>query len=271
MKESFLIFVLFLYVSCGYLPLGGDGQNDCSFRVDRGFVVKWRELPIPVYIHQSVSNISRKNFVYAMDMWNESWNYHTGRGRLFELIGEVQMIYVPTKNDPGDGINILFLDRQNNFLAVHQQGTTHIRNSFGGAIYEGDIIINNIHYEYHYETDVFDYSVYTKVPQLSTKRSFASTSPKTFWTQFLYAFQSFLDFFAFWKEKHFRVPAAKTPQFSNKKVDFISLSLHELGHLAAMVHIDNVSSIMNSHLKKGQIRRDIGEIELSKLACGYTQ
>ena len=271
MKRIFLLFILFLCASCGYTDLEGghDGHNNCYFRLDRGFVVKWKELPVPVYIHESVPEIARNNFIYAMDMWNESWNYHTGEGRLFELVGEVQLDQLPNKEDDGDGINVMFVDSNAKLLKSVQQGSTHIRNYFGGYIYEGDIIVNNIHYTYHYERESFDYSAYTKVPELSTGRSLASTSPESFWKQFLYVFRSFLNFFTFWKKDSSRFPAARQLKISNKQVDFISLALHELGHLAAMVHIDHTLSIMNSKLKKGQIRRDIGEIELQNLACGY--
>lgn len=269
MRSVFFFFVVFLCVSCGYAGLEGGGQNECYFRVDRGFVVKWKELPVPVYIHESVSDLARNNFVYAMDMWNESWNYYTGKGRLFELMGEVQLERTPNKKDDGDGVNVLFIDRREKILTPVQQGSTHIRNYFGGTIYEGDIVVNNIHYKYYYEQKSFDYSVYTKVPELSTQRSLASTSPESFWRQFLYAFRSVLNFISFWKDKASRFPAAREPPISKKEVDFISLALHEFGHLAAMVHIDHTLSIMNSKLKKGQIRRDIGELELKNLACGY--
>lgn len=269
MKGFFLFSVLFLCVSCGDIFFGEGTRNECHFRVDRGFAVKWRQLPVPIYMHEAVPDISRDNFIYAMDIWNESWNYRTGKGRLFEMVGEgIQIDHVPHKKAPEDGVNILFLDRQHKILSPVQQGVTHLRNNFGGAIFEADIILNNVNYTYYYEKGDFDYSVYTKVSKLSSRRSLASTSSESFWKQFLYAFQSLLDFLTFWKKEDSRTPARKL-QISKKEVDFISLALHELGHVAALVHIDHVPSIMNSKLSKGQIRRDIGEIELSKLVCGY--
>lgn len=269
MKNIVLFTILFLCTSCGLSNFQGAGQNKCNFRVDRGFVVRWGELPVPIYIDESVPSITRKNFIYAVDMWNESWNYYTRKGNLFELIGEVSVDTIPGKEDSGDGINILFLDKEHNILLTKQQGSTHIRNYFGGSIIEGDIVVNNVDYQYFYETESFDYFVYTKVPKLSTSRSFASSSPQSFWNKFLYAFQSFLDFISFWKKKKMRAPTATIPKISKRQVDFISLSLHELGHLAGMVHIENQDGIMNSGLRKGQIRRDIKNIELASLACGY--
>ena len=109
------------------------------------------------------------------------------------------------------------------------------------------------------------------MPKLSTERFLASTSPESLWKEFLYVFKSVLNFFTFWKSKNERSPTARKVPISNKEVDFISLALHELGHLGAMVHIEDTPSIMNPKLSRGQIRRDIGEIELSKLACGYSK
>ena len=270
MKIGFLSFIVFAFVSCGFQGLETGTKDACHFRVDRGFSVKWESLPILVYIHESVPDISRKNFVYAIDMWNESWNYYTGKGLLFDLVGEVQLKHVPGKNAPDDGVNVFFLDRKYKILSAHQQGSTHVRNYFGGSIYEADIILNSIDYELYHERGFFDYSVYTKVPKLSTERFLASTSPESFWGHFLYAFKAVLKFFTFWKkDEEKRSPSARKVPISKREVDFISLSLHELGHLAAMVHIENTPSIMNPKLSRGQIRRDIGEIELSNLACGY--
>ena len=274
MKKYFLLCFCFLFVSCGgYVGHhGGGGAQSCHFRVDRGFIVRWSELPIPIYIHASVSDISRKNFVYSLDIWNEAWNYHTGgRGRLFELIGEVQQEYNPAdQSDSGDGVNILFLDNEHEFLTPEKQGVTHVRNYWGGAIYDGDIIINDIHYDLFYERSSVDYSEYTSVPALSTARSLASSTPDSFWKKFVYVFKSFLNFFSsFWKKKPARIPTAKKSRISAKQVDFISLSIHELGHLAGMEHITSAESIMNPMLERGKIRRNIKDLELSSLACGY--
>ena len=267
--KNFFFLISFFLLSCGYTGLETGERDACSsFRIDRGFIVKWRELPIPIYIDDSVPSLSKKNFIYAVDMWNQSWNYYTGKGYLFEIIGEVQVNYVPGKDEDGDGYNMFYLDSRQRILNSKQQGTTHIRNAFGGGIVEGDIIINNIHFSYHYEKESFDYSVYTKVPELSTKRSLASTLPRSFWQQFLYAFQSFLDFLNFWKKEKVRFPAA-VPKISKNRVDAISLYLHETGHLGALGHEVTKKSVMNPGLKKGEIRRNITETELSKIACGY--
>ena len=267
MIKMFLYFVLFLCVSCGYVGVGEWEENSCNFRVDRGFVVKWKDLPIPLYIHNSTPEQARENFIYAVDMLNESWNYYSGKGLLFELIGEVETA-IPTRENSEDDINIFFVDQEHGLLSPMQQGSTLTRNYFGGTMYEADIVVNNIHHRYHYETGDFDYSTYTNVPKLSTSRLLASTSSRSFWQQFLYAFQSFLDFFSsFWKKKKGRIPAAREPQIPNNKIDAISLCLHELLHLSALLH--DTDGIMQETLAAGTIRRNITERELSKLACGY--
>ena len=268
MKKFVIFLAPFLLLSCGYTGLQTGTQDHCNFRIDRGFSVKWRELPIPVYIDDSVPEISKKNFHYAIDIWNQSWNYHTGKGYLFEIIGEVQVDYVPGKDEDGDGYSMFYLDTKQKMLTSKQQGTTHIRNAFGGGIVEADIIINGIHFEHHYERKPIDYSVYTRVPELSTKRSLASTLPQSFWQQFLYAFQSFLDFITFWKKKKLRLPAA-IPKIPRDKVDAISLYVHEGGHLGALRHIVTEESVMNPGLARGEVRREVTELEVSKLACGY--
>ena len=274
MKKISVFSFFFFFVACGdYRDLQKETQNACYFNVKYGFVVKWDQLPIPIYVHESTPRLSRDNFVYAMDMWNESWNYYTqGGGRLFELVGDANMEYIPSNlDDGGDGINIFFLDRKHKILRSHQQGSTQIRNYFSGSIVEADIIINNVNYRYFYEKEDFDHSAYTNVPKLSTARSLASTVNLSFWKRFVYSFNTFLDFLAFWERKHKRFPAAKKVPISNKQVDFLSLSLHELGHVAAVTHIEDRNSIMYFELEKGQIRRNISDIELANLACGYLQ
>ena len=60
-----------------------------------GFVVQWPELPVPIYIHESVPELPRKNFLYSIDMLNSAWNYHSGKGRLFEVIGTIKTTKYP--------------------------------------------------------------------------------------------------------------------------------------------------------------------------------
>ncbi len=264
-------FWLFLFLcSCGYMGERFEGEvTPCYFRVDRGFVVKWRELPIPAYIHESVPKLARQNYIYSLDMLNEAWNYYSGKGRLFELVGDIPTDDIPFKGE--DGINVFFVDRKHKVLNPGQQGTTRVRNYFMGDIYEADIIVNNIHFKYYYEKEPFDYSLYTKVPELSSQRSFASTSPRSFWKGFLYAFEYFLNFLSFWNKKSDeRDISSAVPKIPARKVDAISLNLHELLHVTGLTHDDsNENNILYPSLPLGQVRRNIAEKELSRLACGY--
>ena len=251
-------------------PGGGSfDANECDFRVDRGFVVKWSQLPVPLYVHRDVSSAASKNFSYAVDIWNESWNYHTGgRGRLFDIVGELLDSSVSPDEDEAsnDEINMLFLDTEKGLLLPKQQGSTFIRNYLGGSIFDADITINGVDYKFYYEDKPFDYSVYTKVPKLSTGRFLASTVSESFWSRFLGLVWSF------WKlitKKPTRTISA-SHRISKREIDSISLYVHELGHLAGLVHIEiSRNNIMYPHLAYGQIRRDIGPRELTSLACTY--
>ena len=256
-------------ISCGYTTVEDLGHpNNCHFRVHNGFIIKWQELPIPVYTHISLSALARKNFIYAVDIWNESWNYYTGQGALFEFMGDTDVHYNP-QNRNDDGINILYMDKRHYFLSENKQATTYTQNIFGGLMVEADIIFNGIHHKWFYEKEAFDYSAYTKVPALSTGRYLASTSPETFWQRFLSAYTKVLDFFSFRRQPNRRTPSSEEVQIGKKETDFISVGVHELGHHAGLGHIDDQLSIMNTKLAEGQIRRDIGELALSSLACGY--
>lgn len=54
-----------------------------------------------------------------------------------------------------------------------------------------------------------------------------------------------------------------------KFVDMESLLLHELGHLLGLAHNDNASSVMNTYLDYGQIRREIKDVDKESLSCEY--
>ena len=267
---TILLCFCLLLLSCGYTTISDLGSPDnCRFRADRGFIIKWRDLPIPIYTHTSLPPLTRKNFIYALDIWNEAWNYHTSRGPLFELMGGTDVHYNPLQEGAWDEINIIYLDQKYYFLDKEKQATTYTNNAFGGIMLEADIIFNGIHQKWYYEKEDFDYLAWTKVPALSTARYLASVSTESFWKRFLYAFQGALDFLAFWRKKMERVPSSDRSNIGRNESDFISVAIHELGHHAGLGHIDDRKSIMNTRLLVGTTRRDIGEFELASLACGY--
>jgi len=253
------------------INLGGGGleTNACDFRVDRGFTVKWSSLPVPLYVHNEVHSAAYKHFVYAVDIWNESWNDSTlGSGRLFEIMGEQSLSFSPADEEASnDKKNMLFLDTDMGLLLPKQQGSTFIRNYWGGSIFDADITINGVDYRFYYEDGPIDYFVYTKVPKLSAERFLASTVSDTFWSRFLGFFKALWYFLI---QKPTRTLSSSRSGISKREVDLISLYIHELGHLAGLVHIEtSIDNIMYPHLAYGQIRRSIGERELRSLKCNY--
>ncbi len=279
-----IIFCFLFLCSCGGMDFMGGGSqvNECNFRVQYGFVVRWNELPVPIYVHHSVPEQARKNLIYAVDMWNESWNYHSGSGTLFEVMGNVAQA-MPDKH--GDGVNVFYMDRQKLFYPrssrkndpnVHvlnneRHGVTRLKASFGGALFDGDIVINNVAFDLHYEKDMEDYSYYTHVPKLSTARTLASTSQHSFWMSWLLAFQSFMDWVQkLWTQVVDRQPSAKKIAIPPKKLDSLSLFLHELGHFGALMHDEfDEANIMFPKLARGQVRRHLTEKDMHRMICGY--
>lgn len=278
-----IIFCFLFLCSCGMdFMRGGSQVNECNFRVQYGFVVRWDELPIPIYVHHSVPDQARRNLIYAVDMWNESWNYQSGAGPLFEVMGDVAQ-NMPDKH--GDGVNVFYMDRQKLFYPqsyrvndpdVHvlnneRHGVTRLKASFGGVLFDGDIVINNVAFDLHYEKSMEDYSHYTNVPKLSTARTLASTSQHSFWMSWLLAFQSFMDWIqTLWKQVADRQPSAKKMVIPNRKLDSISLFLHELGHFGGLLHDEkDESNIMFPKLARGQVRRNLSEKDMQRMICGY--
>lgn len=276
--KLFFLFSLLLYLcSCGSGPgsnsiatLEGGERNECYFRLDRGYVIKWKNLPIPVYIHNSTSEVTERNMTYAVDIWNESWHYYAGKGRLFELMGSINQ-EAPDKS--GDGINMIFIDNDMSLLNNRQQGTTQIRNKFGGDIFDADIIINNIDHDYFYEHESYNYRAHTPLSKLDNSRFLASSVSDSFWNRLVNIFKPLLNKLFFWKKTKKRSPDRER-QIQSYEIDFISLAIHELGHTAGLVHIEphKISdSIMNPQLRRGLIRRDISDRELNYMSCNYFQ
>ena len=273
MKMYFILPLLLYLCSCGsgtndIATSDGNERNECFFRVDRGYIIKWKSFPIPVYIHYSTSPGTKKNMEYAMDIWNNSWHYYTGKGALFESMGSAEQ-KVPDRS--GDGVNVVFIDDHMNLLSYKQQGTTQIRNKFGGNIYDADITINNIDHDYFYEGNSFDYMAYTPAYKLNSSRLLASSINESFWDRLLYILKPVIKLLFFWQKKEERKPD-QDQKIQRHEIDFISLAIHELGHLAGLVHIENShisDSIMNPKLGRGIIRREIRDQELDYISCNY--
>ena len=280
-----IIWLFLLLCSCGGMDFTGNSHkvNECNFRVIYGFTVRWDNLPIPIYVHQSVPLDARKNLSYAVDMWNEAWNYYSGHGLLFEVMGDVNQAM---PDSSGDGVNVFFIDRQKifypspvktnsqvHFLNNQRHGMTRLKTNLGGKLFDGDIIINNVAFDYHYENEMKNYSQYTNVPKLSTARNLASTSstPPSFWMSWLFAFQSLMDWLKdLWKYTIKRAPSTKPTTIPKHKVDSISLFLHELGHFGGLMHDDfDEANVMFPKLGRGQVRRFLTEKDMQRMLCGY--
>jgi len=53
------------------------------------------------------------------------------------------------------------------------------------------------------------------------------------------------------------------------KVDLESLMIHELGHVLGLAHINSSGSVMYPTLNSGEIRRELGIVDINDLECGY--
>lgn len=67
--------------------------------------------------------------------------------------------------------------------------------------------------------------------------------------------------------QNFTFNYSDTTSFSN--VDLDSLILHELGHVLGLAHTTAVGSAMHATLDEGQVRRQLGQIDLTDLHCEY--
>ena len=250
----------------------GIGEDECNFQTRFGHTIRWKKLPVPIYVHESVPSKARKNLEYAVDIWNEAWNYRSGEGLLFEIMGQT------TKTMPdrfGDGVNVFYYHADKEVkiaITPGEQGVTRVQ-VFATNIKDGDIVINGLYHKFHYEKSLDDYSLYTNVPSLSTARTIASTSNYSFWQNWLTALKSFMKKLIFWQKTPLpRGPASKKKRISHRKVDFISLSLHELGHLIGLMHEKKEKqNIMFSKLATGKLRRRIQDIDIERVACSYSK
>ncbi len=247
--------------------------DECNFRTTFGKTNRWGELPVSIYTHSSVLAEEDRNLEHAVDIWNEAWHYHSEQGVLFEIIGSVDHKMPDEKLDK---TNTFYVERDavGTIFPLKEQAITRTNSSYvTGLMNDGDIIINGEDFEYFYEDDELDYSKYTNVPALSTARRLASTFEHSFWTKWLMAIQSFMKKLVFWKPKVAgRKPSSKPKRIPKDEIDFISLCIHELGHLLGMVHEEqDNANIMYPSLAKAQIRRKISRKDLKRVSCGYSK
>jgi hypothetical protein len=67
--------------------------------------------------------------------------------------------------------------------------------------------------------------------------------------------------------KNFDYNLTDATNFSN--VDLDSLLVHELGHVLGLAHNTEAGSAMHATLDEGQVRRKLGQVDLTDLKCEY--
>ena len=285
--KAFLKITIFTCIS---MSLGGctfqgnnfyTGPSDpCGFSIDprSNGPVKWDEdaFPIPFYIHESVPEEAQENFISAIAQWNGSWkNYLTQQGLeykpLFSIVGNGSLFSGEIEND---SYNMVFFTHDfSEFGTKSTQAITKIY-SINRKIKDTDIVVNNQHFDYFFDSS-YDDSVLALKKKQTAERMLASLKVPTFWEDIKIklnsAIQFLLNFFV--KQDHARrlanIRRARVPR---GQIDFPSLMIHELGHVPGLAHADHEhskSSVMAPKLPYGISRRYISSYDLNNLTCGY--
>ena len=267
----------FFLISCGGPRKFKFQKNACHFRVDRGHTVKWNNLPVTIYTQSSMSDPEVQNLAYAVDIWNQAWDNETKQGRLFDLVGDININLEESYNDE---VNVTFsiVNLEESKMKPNEQGKTIILNKYGGSIYDTDILINKSNFEYYIEGEEYEEELLAQRRNFhSSERVLASSVNQGVWQALTNTLTGMWGWLAFWsrKAKNRRLSSVEK-EIPKNQVDLISLYIHELGHSAGLVHIERFerksirTGPMNPYLRRGEVRRKIQEEELSSLACTYS-
>ena len=303
-KIGFLFFCITLLESCVFQPGGGAiymGEKDsCGFAVNQysGQGLRWDEdeFPISFYVHHSVPEKAKANFMSAVSHWNLAWaDYLEDQGlKVFPLfmIRDKNNLY---SGKPGkDNSNFLFFieDRFSRYESnSNTQAITAITSS-GYEIKDTDILINAESFTYYYDKS-YNKEITLAENKQKERRSIASSRAPSFKFKVFDQLKKWLKFFLkpFIKKNPRRTIATPSPKVPKDKVDFPSLIIHELGHVPGMAHFNESDinedhnhyrsrsrgssragsylSVMEPRLSSGRARRQVTEHDLDNLFCAY--
>ena len=302
LKVGSLFLFVFLSASCVLWQMGSPiymGEKDsCGFAVNQysGQGLRWDDskFPISFYVHYSVPDKAKDNFISAVEHWNLEWTeYLQSEGvepfPLFVVVSRDRYNGKPERDEN----NFLFFINDNFSRYESIQGVQAVTalNSIGHELRDTDILVNNENevFEYYYDSS-YNKEITVAKKQIESQRAIASSRAPGFWfkiTEQLKQWWSFL-LKPFQKKKPSRHIARISPKVPRGKVDFPSLIIHELGHVPGLAHFDhnditNINqrsrsnssrrnsylSVMEPNLSSGRARRDITDNDLYNLLCGY--
>ncbi|MBC6416006.1 MAG: hypothetical protein GDA46_06435 [Bdellovibrionales bacterium] len=298
---SFLIFSLNFFVSCvvgSFLqePLYLGLQDSCGFIVNQysGEGLRWdkSKFPVKFFIHESVPLEAEKNFISATDHWNVEWSHFLEKKGLepFDLfVVDTKGVYQGMATNDKNNLFIFIKDNFSKYDSPNSQGITAF-NSQSKEIIDTDILINNANFKFYYDKR-YNNKISLVKRELEKERRIASLKTPSLWFQIKEHLKrlslNLLKFFK--KEREFdRKIADSRTNIPRDKVDFVSLIIHELGHVPGRAHFEkdsshsqiyssrvgtqkNIknSSVMEPMLSKGVSRRNISQLDLDSLFCAY--
>ena len=303
-KLAFLLFCIAFLESCLFQmgsPIYVGEKDSCNFAVNQhsGQGLRWNgdKFPISFYVHHSVPEQAKANFISAISHWNLAWtDYLVNQGLSpFPLFVIVDANNLYNGRPGGDNNNFLFfIDHKFSRYDSNPntQAITAINYS-GPEIKDTDILVNNESFKYYYDRH-YNTEITLAENQMKEHRRIASSQSPEYRFKLLEQVKKWFKLLLkpFIKHKAVRKIATPSPRIPRDKVDFPSLIIHELGHVPGMAHVhqDEISSDHKSHyrsrkkssskserhlsvmeprLSSGRARREVTAYDLDSLFCAY--